>query len=91
MHNIEHELVFRSNPNFIFHDSQGFEAGSIEEFEQMKKFVLDHAKTTYLKKRIHVIWYCISMDQYHRAVLAAEEKFFNECDTRSGILSYPQT
>ncbi|KAG9307889.1 hypothetical protein JVU11DRAFT_13047 [Chiua virens] len=25
--------------------------------------------------------YCIPMDQYHRAVLAAEEKFFGDCDT----------
>ncbi|KAG9308991.1 hypothetical protein JVU11DRAFT_11295 [Chiua virens] len=83
MHNIKNELVFRSNPNFIFHDSQGFEAGSIGEFEQMKEFVSERAKTTYLKRRIHAIWYCIPMDQYHRAVLAAEEKFFNECDTGS--------
>ncbi|KAG9313183.1 GTP-binding protein [Chiua virens] len=81
IHNIENELVFRSNPNFIFHDSQGFEAGSIEEFEKMKDFVSDRANTTFLKKRIHAIWYCIPMDQYHRAVLAAEEKFFDECDT----------
>ncbi|KAG6327883.1 hypothetical protein ID866_11206, partial [Astraeus odoratus] len=27
-HNIEDELVFRSNPGFVFHDSCGFEAGS---------------------------------------------------------------
>ncbi|KAG6328576.1 hypothetical protein ID866_10513, partial [Astraeus odoratus] len=29
-HNIEDELVFRSNPGFVFHDSCGFEAGSAE-------------------------------------------------------------
>ncbi|KAG9308510.1 hypothetical protein JVU11DRAFT_11854 [Chiua virens] len=81
IHNIENELVFRSNPGFIFHDSQGFEAGSIEEFEKMKQFVSDCANTAFLKKRIHAIWYCIPMDQYHRAVLAAEEKFFDECNT----------
>ncbi|KAG9311712.1 hypothetical protein JVU11DRAFT_7950 [Chiua virens] len=55
IHDIENELVFRSNPNFVFHDSQGFEAGSIEEFEQMKHFVSDRAKTRFLKKRIHAI------------------------------------
>ncbi|KAG9312263.1 hypothetical protein JVU11DRAFT_7566 [Chiua virens] len=81
IHDIENELVFRSNPNFVFHDSQGFEAGSIEEFEQMRHFVSDRAKTRFLKKRIHAIWYCIPMDQYHRAVLTAEEKFFGDCDT----------
>ncbi|KAG9310045.1 GTP-binding protein [Chiua virens] len=80
-HNIENEVVFRSNPNFVFHDSQGFEAGSKEEFEKMKDFVSERAKTSFLKKRIHAIWYCIPMDQYHRAVLASEEKFFDECNT----------
>ncbi|KAG6326050.1 hypothetical protein ID866_13039, partial [Astraeus odoratus] len=38
-HNIENELVFHSNPGFIFHDSCGFESGSIAEFEDMKTFV----------------------------------------------------
>ena len=28
--------------------------------------------------------YCIPMDQYHRAVLSAEEKFFDGCDTGKG-------
>ena len=28
--------------------------------------------------------YCISMDQYHRSVLSAEQKFFDECDTGNG-------
>ena len=50
-------MVFRSNPGFVFHDSQGFEAGGIKEFEEMKSFVTERAKTTFLKKRIHAIWY----------------------------------
>ncbi|KAI6140657.1 hypothetical protein BKA82DRAFT_245468 [Pisolithus tinctorius] len=80
-HNIEDELVFKSNPGFVFHDSPGFEAGSAEQFEEMKKFVLDHAVAWTLNKRIHAIWYCIPMTDYHRTVTAAEQKFFNECDT----------
>ena len=28
--------------------------------------------------------YCIPMDQIHRAVTVAEEKFFGDCDTRNG-------
>ena len=55
-HNIEDEMVFRSNPDFVFHDSQGFEVGSVREFEQMKNFVTERAKTTFLKKRVHAIW-----------------------------------
>ncbi|KAI6138801.1 GTP-binding protein [Pisolithus tinctorius] len=80
-HNIEDELVFKSNPRYVFHDSCGFEAGSEEEFDKMKKFVTDQAKSTKLEKRIHAIWYCIPLNESHRMVMAAERKFFNECDS----------
>ncbi|KIO06764.1 hypothetical protein M404DRAFT_943240 [Pisolithus tinctorius Marx 270] len=80
-HDIEDELVFRSNPRFVFHDSCGFEAGSAEQFDKMKKFVIDHAKTTKLDKRIHAIWFCIPLTDSHRMVTAAERKFFDQCDT----------
>ncbi|KAI6112066.1 GTP-binding protein [Pisolithus croceorrhizus] len=80
-HDIENELVFRSNPGFVFHDSCGFEAGSAEQFERMKNFVVECAAATSLKQHIHAIWFCIPMTDYHRTVTAAEQKFFNECDT----------
>ncbi|KAF8447416.1 hypothetical protein L210DRAFT_2795921 [Boletus edulis BED1] len=80
VHNVENELVFRSNDKLIFHDSRGFEAGSEAEFLQMKKFIADRAKTTILKERIHAIWYCIPMDKVDRAIQRSEEKFFDECD-----------
>ncbi|KAI6015416.1 hypothetical protein BKA83DRAFT_4341667 [Pisolithus microcarpus] len=80
-HNIEDELVFRSNPGFVFHDSSGFEAGSVQQFDKMKKFVINHAAARVLENRIHAIWYCIPMNEYERTVTAAEKKFFNECDT----------
>ncbi|KIK17669.1 hypothetical protein PISMIDRAFT_685004 [Pisolithus microcarpus 441] len=80
-HNIEDELVFRSNPRFVFHDSRGFEAGSEQEFNLMKKFVMDRAKTSKLDERIHAIWFCIPLNESHRMVMAAERKFFDECDT----------
>ena len=56
LHNIKDEMVFRSNPDFVFHDSWGVEVGGIDEFEQMKNFVTECAKTTFLKKQVHVIW-----------------------------------
>ncbi|KAG1826301.1 hypothetical protein EV424DRAFT_1643383 [Suillus variegatus] len=55
-HDITNEMVFNSNPGFIFHDSCGFEAGSEEEFENMKKFISERANATKLEERIHVIW-----------------------------------
>ncbi|KIM56556.1 hypothetical protein SCLCIDRAFT_236985 [Scleroderma citrinum Foug A] len=81
-HSIENGLIFSSNPGFIFHDSCGFEAGSVDEFNKMKDFVLDRATTSHLKKRIHAIWYCIPVTDYNRPIVAAEIKFFQECDTK---------
>ncbi|KIK15836.1 hypothetical protein PISMIDRAFT_686942 [Pisolithus microcarpus 441] len=80
-HNIEDELRFLSNPGFVFHDSCGFESRSEEQFDLMKKFVRDRAKTTQLDERIHAIWFCIPLNESHRMVMAAERKFFDECDT----------
>ncbi|KAI5988737.1 GTP-binding protein [Pisolithus albus] len=80
-HNIEDELVFRSNPGFVFHDSCGFESGSVEQFDMMKKFVRDRAKIAVVDERIHAIWFCIPLNESHRMVMAAERKFFDECDT----------
>ncbi|KAG2117003.1 uncharacterized protein F5147DRAFT_811024 [Suillus discolor] len=54
-HNITNEMVFKSDPTFVFHDSRGFEAGSEEEFETMKKFITERAHATKLEERIHVI------------------------------------
>ncbi|KAI6141976.1 hypothetical protein BKA82DRAFT_126024, partial [Pisolithus tinctorius] len=82
-HNIEDELVFRSNPRFVFHDSCGFEAGSEDQFDSMKRFVMDRARTPKLNKRIHAIWFCIPSTDVHRMVTAAETKFFDECDAGS--------
>ncbi|OAX32219.1 hypothetical protein K503DRAFT_870264 [Rhizopogon vinicolor AM-OR11-026] len=55
-HEITNELVFGSNPGFVFHDSCGFEAGGENEFKMMKEFVLERASTTKLKERVHAIW-----------------------------------
>ncbi|KIK21921.1 hypothetical protein PISMIDRAFT_680882 [Pisolithus microcarpus 441] len=81
-HDVECELVFRSNPGFVFHDSCGFEAGSTEQIHHMRKFVVDRATTKKVNERIHAIWFCIPMTDNHRMVTAAEQKFFDECDTR---------
>ncbi|KIM56669.1 hypothetical protein SCLCIDRAFT_1220101 [Scleroderma citrinum Foug A] len=80
-HDIENELVFRSNPRFVFHDSRGFESGSVSELELMKKFIANRGMEKQLAERIHAIWFCIPMSESERAVVAAEERFFNECNT----------
>jgi hypothetical protein len=57
-HNIDNQLIFKSNPEFIFHDSRGFEAGTVNELELVKEFIRDRADTRELPDQLHAIWYC---------------------------------
>ncbi|KAJ8589271.1 hypothetical protein M405DRAFT_862302 [Rhizopogon salebrosus TDB-379] len=64
-HDIKNELVFRSNPGFVFHDSCRFEVGGEEEFKKMKQFVSECASARELNECIHAIWQAIvSMRMY---------------------------
>jgi tRNA pseudouridine-54 N-methylase len=56
-HDIENELMFKSNPGYIFHDSRGFESGSASEVERVKAFISDRSWTGDLPKQIHAIWW----------------------------------
>ncbi|KAG2039284.1 hypothetical protein BDR03DRAFT_952451 [Suillus americanus] len=83
LHDIENEMVFRNNPGFVFHDSRGFEAGGNSEFDKVKVFIAGRSKERRLSDRIHVIWYCIPMDEDGRSFTEGEVKFFSQCDTGS--------
>ncbi|KAG2052541.1 hypothetical protein BDR06DRAFT_514983 [Suillus hirtellus] len=80
-HDINNEMVFQSNPGFVFHDSRGFEAGGASEFEMVKAFIASRSKETQITKQLHAIWYCIPMDEASRSFTAGENKFFSQCDT----------
>ncbi|KAG2348294.1 hypothetical protein BDR05DRAFT_995708 [Suillus weaverae] len=83
LHDIENEMVFQSNPGFVFHDSRGFEAGGESEFDKVKAFIASRSKEPRLKDRLHAIWYCIPMDEESRSFTQGEIKFFSQCDTGS--------
>ncbi|KAN0092578.1 hypothetical protein V8E55_003362 [Tylopilus felleus] len=79
-HDIEHEISFKSNDRFVFHDSRGFEAGSTDELHKVQAFIEERANEQALEARLHAIWYCIPMD-YPRPITVAEEFFFSEHGT----------
>jgi hypothetical protein len=56
IHDIENEMVFKSNPGFIFHDSRGFEAGGDSELHVVKDFVAGRARQEKLSDQLHAIW-----------------------------------
>ncbi|KAJ7891723.1 hypothetical protein B0H14DRAFT_2688056 [Mycena olivaceomarginata] len=76
LHDIENELIFKSNSRFIFHDSPGFESGSVAEMEKVKLFVKQRAETNKLSDQLHAIWYCLPTDT-DRPLLDADTDFFN--------------
>jgi hypothetical protein len=100
MHNVNNELVFKSNLGFVFHDSRGFEAGAVEEFDRVKEFIMERSKELYLRDQLHVIWWVIVDLEFVRSIscpyrycipmdderpfTAAERSFFAECGTGSG-------
>ncbi|KAF9488799.1 hypothetical protein BDN71DRAFT_1533629 [Pleurotus eryngii] len=76
MHDIEKSLIFPSNQGFVFHDSRGIEAGGKQELDIVQNFIAKRAKSHNLEDRIHVIWYCIPVDN-DRIFTAAEKSFFD--------------
>ncbi|KZP02100.1 hypothetical protein FIBSPDRAFT_771190 [Athelia psychrophila] len=56
-HDINNEMIFKSNPEFIFHDSRGFEAGSVDETETVRGFLSKRAKARELADQLHAVWY----------------------------------
>lgn len=78
LHDINNEMIFQSNTQFIFHDSRGFECGSVDETETVKRFLKTRAEAQELAEQLHAVWYCLPTDT-DRPILAADETFFNEC------------
>ncbi len=88
------EFSFKSNPQFIFHDSPGFEAGGNKELQEVLSFLQEKAKVNDVKDQIHAIWYVLlilpSFDatdnvfrfcftpDVSRPLLGLEQRFFNE-------------
>jgi len=61
IHNVDDEITYASNPNFVFHDSGGFEAGGVQQVETVWKFI----QTRILARpslQLHAIWLCIPTD-----------------------------
>ncbi|KAG5651367.1 hypothetical protein H0H81_008901 [Sphagnurus paluster] len=80
IHDINDELIFQSSPGFVFHDSQGFEAGAVDELNLVKVFIESRLKERELDQQLHVIWFCLPVDNA-RPISRAEEEFFNNCGT----------
>ncbi|KAJ6585478.1 hypothetical protein B0H19DRAFT_925856 [Mycena capillaripes] len=79
-HDINNELIFKSNRQFIFHDSCGFESGSGDELGRVTSFIAKRAAARKLSEQLHAIWYCLPTDT-NRPLLTTDEHFFNTSAT----------
>ena len=57
IHDINLQLVFSSNPYFVFHDSAGMEAGSRDELAALEAFIAERARSVHPNQRVHLIWF----------------------------------
>ncbi|KAG6899909.1 hypothetical protein C0993_005488 [Termitomyces sp. T159_Od127] len=56
IHDINRPFVFESNPEFIFHDSPGFEAGDKRQLEEVQTFIEKRARAKKPDDQLHAIW-----------------------------------
>ncbi|KAF9503468.1 hypothetical protein BS47DRAFT_1356164 [Hydnum rufescens UP504] len=61
IHTIDDEITYKSNPDLVFHDSGGFEAGGVEEVEAVWQFIRKRSVASPLQQ-LHAIWLCIPTD-----------------------------
>ncbi|KAJ7230010.1 GTP-binding protein [Mycena pura] len=87
IHDIENQLIFKSNPQFVFHDSRGFESGSVDEVDNVKTFIAERAASHELSEQLHAIWYCMPTDT-NRPSLKADEDFF-DTDMKGNGKAFP--
>ncbi|KAE9383242.1 hypothetical protein BT96DRAFT_91476 [Gymnopus androsaceus JB14] len=75
LHDVNHPFAFKSNPEFIFHDSPGFEAGGEEELTRVREFIEKCRKATEVEDQLHAIWFCFKLDKA-RPLHKLEMEFF---------------
>ncbi|KAF9506069.1 hypothetical protein BS47DRAFT_1399828 [Hydnum rufescens UP504] len=76
IHNIDDEITYASNPDFVFHDSGGFEAGGVEELQAVWKFIQKRSLAS-PSQQLHAIWLCIPTDN-DRPFGFLQSGFFSE-------------
>ncbi|EIW77702.1 hypothetical protein CONPUDRAFT_61484 [Coniophora puteana RWD-64-598 SS2] len=54
-HDITNQITYPGS-RFIFHDSRGIEAGSVDEFQIIHNFVRERASKQSLSEHLHAIW-----------------------------------
>ncbi|KAG6806264.1 hypothetical protein H0H87_002955, partial [Tephrocybe sp. NHM501043] len=60
IHDIDRPFSFANKPEYIFHDSPGFETGDEDQLKKVQEFIQKRAKATNVDDQLHAIW-CLSL------------------------------
>ncbi|TDL15761.1 hypothetical protein BD410DRAFT_86683 [Rickenella mellea] len=60
---INDEIHSSENIRFVLHDSQGFEPGETENFNEVKNFIQQRAQEPEIRDQLHAIWLCIKIPE----------------------------
>ena len=63
-HKIDDELVFSNHTGYVFHDSMGIEAASVDELEIFKDFIRRKCGEKKLRDKLHAIWFGLPFHDY---------------------------
>ncbi|KAF7973926.1 hypothetical protein HWV62_13986 [Athelia sp. TMB] len=56
---INQEIICRANPQFVLHDSQGFEGGETENLQRVETFLKERGASVNISKQVHAVWLCL--------------------------------
>ena len=54
---IDREFTSPENKDFILHDSEGFEPGNVEAYNNVDRFIRERSNSTYLKDQLYAVWW----------------------------------
>jgi len=60
-HDIEKEIEFEGNSKIIVHDSEGFEAGKLNEVDVVRKFIDRRSQERDINERLHLVWFVLPL------------------------------
>jgi hypothetical protein len=56
---IDKEILSEANEQFVLHDSQGFEAGEVDNLRTVREFINRRDRMPDIKDKLHAIWYAL--------------------------------
>jgi hypothetical protein len=66
---INKEILSELNPQFVLHDSLGFEGGDDSNLQIVLNFIKTRSRRANLKDQLHAIWCAFSLDDYSDKII----------------------